>query len=443
MQSKRFVVVGLGKTGFALAKFLYQQGAKVLVSDHSPLEQLKPRVKELMSLGIEIEAGGHKEETFLRADGIVLSPGVNPHLPVLKLAKAKGIPVWGELDIVFPYLPCPVIAITGTNGKTTTTTLLGKLLKAAGKRVWVGGNIGTPLVEALKEKDLDFIVAEVSSFQLEINTSFHPFVAICLNVAEDHLDRHGSLEVYRQCKLKIAQKQRKNDWFIFDGDDPALSEAALLLKSEKLPFGIKKDYVPGAYLEKGKIIITLKERWEIPIEVLKLKGTHNYKNVMAALLAAQITGCELAQIEQTLKQFPGLPHRLEWVRSLNGVSFYNDSKATNISATLAALESLEPPIVLIAGGLGKGQDFTSLGPALQQRTKAVVLLGKDAPKIAAISKQYVPTFIVSDLRAAVRKAWELARPKGQVLLSPACASFDMFKGYQERGEYFKEEVYAL
>jgi UDP-N-acetylmuramoylalanine--D-glutamate ligase len=164
---------------------------------------------------------------------------------------------------------------------------------------------------------------------------------------------------------------------------------------------------------------------------------------MAALLAAQITGCKLVQIEQTLKQFPGLPHRLEWVRSLKGVSFYNDSKATNVSATLAALESLEPPIVLIAGGLGKGQDFTSLGPALQQRTKAVVLLGKDAPKIAAVSKQFVPTFIVPDLRAAVRKAWELARPKGQVLLSPACASFDMFKGYQERGEYFKEEVYAL
>ncbi len=443
-QGKRFVVVGLGKTGFALAKFLYQKGAKVVVSDQSPLEQLTPKVEELISLGIEIEAGGHKEETFLKADGIVLSPGVSPHLPVLKHVMAKGIPVLGELDIVSPHLPCPVIAITGTNGKTTTTTILGKLLRAAGKKVWVGGNIGTPLIEALKEQNLDFIVAEVSSFQLETTTYFHPFVAICLNVTEDHLDRHGSLEVYRQCKLKIGQRQTENDWFIFDGDNPALTEAAVVLKSKKLPFGAKKNSCClKAYLEKEKIIITLKERWEIPTEGLKLKGMHNYKNIMAALLVAQITGCKLAQIEQALRQFQGLPHRLEWVRSLNGVNFYNDSKATNVSATLAALESLEPPIVLIAGGLGKNQDFIPLGPALRQKTKAVVLLGEDAPKIAAVSQQYIPTFIVSDLKTAVKKAWELARPKGQVLLSPACASFDMFKDYQERGERFKEEVYAL
>ncbi len=443
-QGKRFVVVGLGKTGFALAKFLYQKGAKVVVSDQSPLEQLKPKVEELISLGIEIEAGGHKEETFLKADGIVLSPGVTPHLPVLKHVMAKGIPVLGELDIVSSYLSCPVIAITGTNGKTTTTTLLGKLLRAAGKKVWVGGNIGTPLIEALKEQNLDFIVAEVSSFQLETTTYFHPFVAICLNVTEDHLDRHGSLEVYQQCKLKIAQRQTENDWFVFDGDNPALTEAAVVLKSKKLPFGAKKNSCRlKAYLEKEKVIITLKERWEIPTEGLKLKGMHNYKNIMAALLVAQITGCKLAQIEQALRQFQGLPHRLEWVRSLNGVSFYNDSKATNVSATLAALESLEPPIVLIAGGLGKNQDFIPLGPALRQKTKAVVLLGEDAPKIAAVSQQYIPTFIVSDLKTAVKKAWELARPKGQVLLSPACASFDMFKDYQERGERFKEEVYAL
>jgi len=445
IKNKHFVVVGLGKTGIAITRFLAQHEGKVTVSETSPLEKLKDRIRALKNINFTIETGGHQKETFLSADYIVVSPGIPLNLAVLNIARNKGIPIIGELDLVYPYLNAPIIAITGTNGKTTTVTLLGKILKANGKNVWVGGNIGEPLINAIEQKNLDYIVAEISSFQLESSSNFHPWIAACLNVSEDHIDRHRDFHNYLHCKLKLFQHQKINDWSILEGDNKKLIDGVKRLntKSQKLLFGLKKTYLPGAYLREENIIAELYEKWSLSIKDTRLLGRHNYKNIMATLLIAQITQCDFQVTKEIIFSFPGLAHRLEWVRSLNGVSFYNDSKATNVEATLCAIDSLGAPIVLIAGGLGKGQDFTPLGKRGTNKVKAVVVIGSAKREIAQSFKEVIPVVETKTLEEAVKQAWELAKPKGNVLLSPACASFDMFKDFKERGRVFKRAVYEL
>ena len=445
IKNKHFVVVGLGKTGIAITRFLAQHGGKVTVSETSPLEKLKDRIRALKNINFTIETSGHQKETFLSADYIVVSPGIPLNLAVLNIARNKGIPIIGELDLVCPYLNAPIIAITGTNGKTTTVTLLGKILKANGKNVWLGGNIGEPLINAIEQKNLDYIVAEISSFQLESSSNFHPWIAACLNVSEDHIDRHRDFHNYLHCKLKIFQHQKINDWSILEGDNKKLIDGVKRLntKSQKLLFGLKKTYIPGAYLTEENIIAELYEKWSLSIKDTRLLGRHNYKNIMATLLIAQITQCDFQITKEIIFSFPGLAYRLEWVRSLNGVSFYNDSKATNVEATLCAIDSLGAPIVLIAGGRGKGQDFTPLGKRGTNKVKAVVVIGSAKREIAQSFKEVIPVVETKTLEEAVKQAWELAKPKGNVLLSPACASFDMFKDFKERGRVFKRAVYEL
>ncbi|MDL1956697.1 MAG: UDP-N-acetylmuramoyl-L-alanine--D-glutamate ligase [Candidatus Desulfofervidus auxilii] len=443
IKDKHFVIIGLGKTGVALTRFLAKKGAKVTISDKAPLKKLSSNLKALEGIDFSLESGEHKEKTFLSADYIILSPGISPSLPLLKKVKINGIPILGELDLVNAFLSVPIIAITGTNGKTTTTIITAEILKNCGKKIWIGGNIGIPLVEVIKEKDLDYIVAEISSFQLEQTSSFHPYIAVCLNVSEDHLDRHFDFKNYLKCKLKIAKWQNENDWFVLEGDNQVLLEAAKGLKSKKVLFGVKKPYYPGAYLDNDKIIVEIFERWEIDIKNIPLFGVHNYKNIMAALTIAQIIKCPFSSTIKAISSFKGLPHRLEWVSSLNGVNFYNDSKATNVGATIAALESLSKPIVLIAGGLGKGQKFDSLRPLVTKKVKALVLIGTSAEDIEKALKGTTMIFKAKDLEEAVKKAFSLAKPNANVLLSPACASFDMFSDYQERGEEFKKIVHAL
>ncbi len=434
--------MGMGKTGMALATFFKKTGAEVVISDCLPEDKLNDKLKTLRNLGISFETGGHKERTFLNADLVVMSPGVNPQMPILKKCESKGIPVIGELDLVAPLLTVPIIAVTGTNGKTTTTTIIGTLLRATGKEAWIGGNIGTPLVEAITKTNIDYIVAEVSSFQLETSNLFHPYVAICLNIDQDHLDRHSNLDAYVESKLKIAQNQTQQDWFIYDRDNPYIKPGLIKVASQKVSYGVASSG-QEAFLKDGKIVVCLNERWEVKIEDLNLIGEHNYKNIMAALLTMQVLGCDFERIFPALKQISPLPHRLELVRSLNGVKFYNDSKATNVSATIAALKSLPRPVVLIAGGLSKGQNFLPLLPYLKKRAKALVLIGEATAEMAALAKQILPIFTASDMDQAVERAFELAKPDADVLLSPACASFDMFKDYKERGEIFKRAVYAL
>jgi len=443
IKNKHFVVVGLGKTGASIARFLLKQGGYVTISDKAPLEKIKPQLETLKGFDFNLETDGHQEETFLSADYVVVSPGVPLNLPIFQTVRTQGIPILGELDLIGPFLSAPIIAITGTNGKTTTTSLIGEILAAHGKKVWVGGNIGTPLVGATDNSFWNYIVAEISSFQLETSNSFHPWIGVCLNVSEDHLDRHINFNTYLQTKLKLYQHQSTSDWCILEGDNEQLVQATQGIKSKKLFFGIKDNYTPGAFLNAGKIIAEVDKHWVLNTENILLKGKHNYKNIMASLLVAQITGCNFQTTAEVISRFPGLPHRIEWVRSINGVSFYNDSKGTNVGATLAALDTLPNPIVLIAGGLGKGQDFSLLRPLVAAKTKAVIVMGASATEIANALGNLTPVIQVKTMEEAVEKAWQLAQPQGSVLLSPACASFDMFKDYKERGEVFKRVVYAL
>ncbi len=439
LSRKKALVVGLGNTGLALAKFLIAKGARVAISDKKPASALKGQIRRLKDIDFKLQCGGHYLKTFLGADLIVLSPGVPPSLTPIEIARTSGIPVLSELDLASHFLKTPIIAITGTNGKTTTTTLIGKVLKANGFRVWVGGNLGKSIIDAASLDNLDYIVAEVSSFQLEITKKFHPYIGLLLNVSKDHLDRHGNLSQYLHCKSRLFGVQTENDWAILDNDNPDIASIPTL--GRKVFFSDKKELSPGAYLRDGHIFACLNSlRWQLNIESLKLLGKHNYKNIMAALLVAQIIGCGFNATEKTIYNFKGLPHRLEWIKAINGINFYNDSKGTNVGATIAALESLNPPIVLIAGGLSKGQKFEPLREIVRKKVKATILVGEAKETIAQALDGATFIIKVSSLKEAVLKAMDWAENRGNVLFSPACASFDMFRDYKERGLIFKKIV---
>lgn len=442
LNRKKVLVVGLGKTGLALAKFLIAKGARVTISDRQPASALVGQIRRLKDIDFELESGGHGLKTFLEADLIVLSPGVPPNLTPIEVARASGIPVLSELDLASHFIKTPIIAITGTNGKTTTTTLIAKVLKTNGLRVWSGGNLGRPIIDAAALNKLDYIVAEVSSFQLELTSKFHPYIGVFLNISKDHLDRHGDLSLYFGCKSKLFSVQTKNDWAILDKDNPDIANVPTL--GRKLFFSDKRELFPGAYLKDGHIFACLNSlRWQLDIGSLPLLGKHNYKNIMAVLLVAQIAGCKFNATEKTIYNFKGLPHRLEWVKAINGINFYNDSKGTNVGATIAALESLNPPIILIAGGLSKTQKFEPLRKIVKKKVKAAILLGEAKDAIAQALDGTAPIIKVSDLKEAVLAAMDWAKNRENVLFSPACASFDMFRDYKQRGLIFKKIVNEL
>ncbi len=439
LRHKNVLVVGLGKTGAALAKFLTAQGAKVTISDRQPASALKGYIRRLKGINFELECGAHHTKTFLGADLIVLSPGVPPNLTPIEAARTSGIPVLSELDLASHFAKTPIIAVTGTNGKTTTTTLIGKVLKANGFRVWMGGNIGKPIINAITLNNLDYIVTEVSSFQLEITKEFHPYIGVLLNISEDHLNRHRDLNQYLYCKSRLFSVQTTDDWAILDNDNPEIANIFTLAK--KVFFSDKKELFPGAYLKGGYIFTgTNSLRWQLNIKSLRLLGKHNYKNIMAVLLVAQIVGCGLDATEKAVYGFKGLPHRLEWVKEVSGINFYNDSKGTNVGATIAALDCLNPPIVLIAGGLSKGQNFESLREIVKKRVKATILFGEAKEEIAKVLNGATFIIKVSNLKEAVLVAMDWAKNGESVLFSPACASFDMFRDYKERGLTFKKIV---
>jgi UDP-N-acetylmuramoylalanine--D-glutamate ligase len=445
LEGRRTLIVGAARSGIAAAHFLRARGALVTLSDRRPLEELD----EAAALGVELEAGGHRSETFLKQDLIVTSPGVPWGLPCLAEAREKGIPVIGEAELASRFLQGRLIGITGSNGKTTTTALTGKIFEAAGFHTQVGGNIGTPLISLVETSTPETInVVELSSFQLESLQQMHPAVAMVLNVTPDHLDRHGDFAAYTAAKARIFKNQTPEDIAVLNAEDPACREYAHLAPSRVMMFSRLHEVAAGAFVEAGDIVFCPGEYSYTVMEVeeILLKGAHNVENVLAAVCVALALGAEPPKVRQGVRDFKAVEHRLEFVAKLGDVEFYNDSKATNVDATKKSLEAFaDSPgkLLVILGGLDKDSDYTALKPLLKQRARAALLIGSATEKIAAHLGDAVPLFRTGTLDIAVREAVRRCRPGDTVLLAPACASFDQFKNYEHRGRAYKEIVKGL
>jgi len=446
LAGKRCVVVGMAATGMAAAEFLRKQGAAVIVSEQKSEREMGPSLKKLRSLGAEVELGKHTAQTFLGGDVIVLSPGVDPRIPPLVEAREKGIPVISEVELASWFLDAPMIAITGTNGKSTTTALIGHILSGWGKRVFVGGNIGTPLTEyLLRQKKADYIVAEISSFQLEAIISFRPWIALLLNLGEDHLTRHPTLASYAAAKARIFFNQGPDDWAVVNADDAAVKALIPRIRAQLVPFSRERAREHGVWLEYRDTVVyqNTAEEERFALAKVRIKGMHNRDNIMAAVATAKICAVPHQVIQAALDAFPGLEHRLELVGEWSGVSVYNDSKATNVASAVTALESLEGPIILLAGGRDKGGDYAPLRKAIEERVKAVILMGEAQARMQEALQGSVPLHQVEGMKQGVQLAWRLARAGDTILLAPACSSFDMFENFEERGRVFKEIVRKL
>jgi UDP-N-acetylmuramoylalanine--D-glutamate ligase len=460
LKDKRVLVVGLGKSGVASALFLKAHGARVTVSDTKGGDELHNEIPVLLDHGITVETGGHGERTFKGQDLIVVSPGVPVDAPALVQARALGGAVIGEIELAAQFLPGPIIAITGSNGKTTTTSLTGEILTGSGFPTLVGGNIGTPAISLVEHAKVEsVIVLEVSSFQLETIQTFRPKVAVVLNVTPDHLDRHGTFEAYVDAKSRIFENQGSEDFAVLNADDPTCAAMAARTRAQVFWFSRQKEVPQGAWVREGNILFREgrgqaenRQREIMLASEIPLKGGHNLENVLAAVCAGALMECPAEKIRQAVRDFKAVEHRLEFVATIGGVYYYNDSKATNVDATIKALESFPANIHLILGGKDKGSDYSVLNDLLRQRVKRVYTIGAAAEKIES---QIVSSKIVSSksggpevvhaetLENALRKAHAVAQPGDVVLLAPACASFDQFKNYEQRGKVFKEIVLGL
>jgi len=445
LKGKKVLVVGLGKSGLAAALFLRRKGAQVTVSDVRSAEALAKDIPALLDEGIMVEAGGHGLLTFRRQDLIVVSPGVPLDTPELVQVKNFGLPVIGELELAARFLKGKMVAITGSNGKTTTTTLLGEILKEAGLPTLVGGNIGVPVVALIEESTRDtWSVLEVSSFQLESTVEFHPNIAVILNITPDHLDRHGSFENYARAKERIFAAQDENDCAVLNADNTPAAAAATRVKARVYWFSVENAVRQGAWLENGFVVYRAARDAAveplIPLSGIPLKGTHNVENVLAAVVAARLAGVAPEAIRRAIEKFQAVEHRLEYVATVNGVEFYNDSKATNVDATAKAVAAFSSGIHLILGGKDKGSDYTLLSQLLRERVSAVYTIGSAAAKIESHLRGVVSIHSCETLEKAVSAAASAARPGEVVLLAPACSSFDQFESYEHRGRVFKELV---
>jgi UDP-N-acetylmuramoylalanine--D-glutamate ligase len=445
LSNKRVLVVGLGKSGVASALFLKAHGARVTVSDTKSGDELRNEIPVLLDHGITVETGGHGERTFRGQDLIVVSPGVPVDAPLLVQARTLGEAVIGEVELAAQFLPGPIVAITGSNGKTTTTTLIGEIMTASGFPALVGGNIGTPAISLAERATREtVIVLEISSFQLETIKSFRPKVAVVLNVTPDHLDRHRTFEVYVDAKARIFENQKSGDFAVLNRDDPTCVAMGSRTRAQVFWFSRHKEVQRGAWVRDGEILFRdeAAEREIMQVSEIPLKGAHNLENVLAAVCAGTLMGCAPQKIRQAVREFKAVEHRLEYVATIRGVDYYNDSKATNVDATIKALESFPANIHLILGGKDKGSDYTALNDLLRQRVKCVYTIGAAAAKIESQVKG-VEVVQAETLENAIRKANAAAQEGDVVLLAPACASFDQFKSYEHRGRVFKEIVRGL
>jgi UDP-N-acetylmuramoylalanine--D-glutamate ligase len=450
LKDKRVLVVGLGKSGVASALFLKAHGARVTVSDTKSGDELHNEIPLLLDHGITVETGGHGERTFRGQDLIVVSPGVPVDAPPLVQARDLGEPIIGEVELAARFLPGPIVAITGSNGKTTTTTLTGEILTAGGWPTLVGGNIGTPAISLAERATLESaIVLEVSSFQLETVQTFRPKVAVVLNVTPDHLDRHRTFEAYVDAKARIFENQQASDFTVLNADDPTCVAMGSRTRAQVFWFSRQKEVSQGAWVRDGNIVFRdgAGQREIMQVSEIPLKGAHNLENVLAAVCAGALMECPPEKIRKAVHEFKAVEHRLEYVATIRGVDYYNDSKATNVDATIKALESFPANIHLILGGKDKGSDYTLLNDLLRQRVKRVYTIGAAAAKIESqivSSKGGGPEVVHAEtLENALRKANAVAHAGDVVLLAPACASFDQFKNYEQRGQVFKEIVRSL
>ena len=447
VKGKRILVVGLGKSGVAAALFLQARGARVTVSDAKTEEELRGEIPALLDKGITVEAGGHGDRTFRDQDLIVVSPGVPYEIAQLQQARAQGVPVIGEVELASRFLKGHIVAITGSNGKTTTTALTGEVISMGGYESLVGGNIGTPAISLVGEATDDtYSVLEISSFQLETIESFHPQIAVILNITPDHLDRHRNLQAYIAAKARIFENQTRDDYAVLNADDPTCLRLADDCRAHTRFFSRKGELKHGAYVRNGKIFWREEESGEqeiMPVGSITLKGAHNLENVLAAVCAGRLVSVEPHRIRRAVEEFKAVEHRLEFVANIRGVDYYNDSKATNVDATTKALESFPAGIHIILGGKDKGSDYSVLNPLLQQRARRVYTIGAAAPKIESQIAGAAEIVHAETLENAVRRAAEAAAPGEVVLLAPACASFDQFENYEHRGRVFKEAVAAL
>jgi len=447
LKGKKILVVGLGKSGLAAALFLRRKGAQVTVSDARSAEVLAKDIPALLEEGIMVEAGGHGLLTFRRQDLIVVSPGVPLDTPELAQVRNFGLPIIGELELAARFLKGKILAITGSNGKTTTTTLCGEILRAGNLPVQVGGNIGVPVIALVdSSRDDTWSVLEVSSFQLETIEQFHPQIAAILNVTPDHLDRHGTFENYVAAKERIFMNQTAEGALILNADDDVASRAAARAKSRVLWFSGKRVVRQGAFVHEGAIVFRPSEQstpeFIVKLESIHLRGQHNVENVLAAVCAARLAGVAPEAIRSAIENFHAVEHRLEFVVNINGVDYFNDSKATNVDAAIKAIAAFPSGIHLILGGKDKNSDYRLMRPLLQERVRAVYTIGAAAEKIITHIEGAVPIVNAGTLDHAVAKAAEAAQPGEVVLLAPACSSFDQFDNYEHRGQVFKDLVLA-
>jgi UDP-N-acetylmuramoylalanine--D-glutamate ligase len=442
LSGKKVMVLGLARTGRDTARFLAQEGAVVLVSDLRPAADLQIELNALAGLPIQYHLGGEDLDWLEGVEMVVPSPGVPINNLLLQEAGRRGVEIISEIELAYRSLPLPLIAITGTNGKSTTTTLIGEILKANGTKTFVGGNLGMPLI-GCGAANWDWGVVEVSSFQLEWVTRFRPRIAVLLNISEDHLDRYPDIAAYAHAKQRIFAAQVEEDVAILNRDDSRVWGMRQQLRSQVISIGFS-EVRKGVFAE-GDAIVWRDGRGEerFPLTAVKIKGVHNVENMMAAIAATKALGVRHEVIQKTLDTFPGLEHRLEFVREKDGVRYFNDSKGTNVGAVEKSLASFSEPVILIAGGVDKGGDYGPLQNCILQRVRRLVLFGAAKDVIAEALGHLTETVIVADLAAAVADAAAHAQPGDVVLLSPACSSFDMFRNYAERGQAFKSLVRAL
>ena len=436
-------MVGAARSGVAAAQLLAQRGARVTLTDLRPAIDAAPA---LQAAGVTIETGGHRAETLANADLVVVSPGVPADQTMFAPVRDRGVEIIGELELAWRWLRGRVIAITGTKGKSTTTTLVGRMLEAAGKRVLVGGNIGVPLSAQVDESSSDTIhVVETSSFQLETTSTFRPWIAVWLNLADDHLDRHPSVEAYSDAKARIFANQTADDWAVINADDPLVVRRSLEAASRTVPFALSGRIADGFVVDGDWIVKRTTTGVEklFPRAAVELPGRHMLNNVLAATAAASLAGCDPAAMQRALRGFRGLPHVMEPVATIGGVRFVNDSKATNVEAARRSIESFDGGVVAIVGGRYKGGDFGELREALTSRGRAVVAIGEAAPLVRDALKGVVPIVDAASMTEAVQRGYDTAAPEGVVVLAPACSSFDWFTDYAERGESFKTAVREL
>jgi UDP-N-acetylmuramoylalanine--D-glutamate ligase len=445
LKGKRVLVVGMARTGIATARFLESKGSLVTTTETKPEEEMREAVQALKGMNIATEWGGHRTKTFLKQEMIVVSPGVDLSIDPVQRAIEKKIRVISEIELAYHFIQVPIISVTGTNGKTTTTLLIGEMLKEEGKKVGVGGNVGEPLILFADGGDRwEVLVAEISSFQLEAIEDFRPRISVLLNITEDHLDRYPSYTEYIKAKVRIFSNQNSGDLAVLNRDDSTVVQFGSGARGKKLFFSLSEKPEEGAFSDGRSIFLRLGGKGEeYSLAKTPLKGIHNVENMMAAVTAARSFGCSKKAVQAVLDRFEGLEHRLEFVREVGGVRFYDDSKGTNVGSVVKSLQSFSEPVILIAGGKDKNGDLRPLAELIEKRVKLLILIGEARERMNRELGGLTDTAMAKTLEEAVLLAHQKAKAGEVVLLSPACSSFDMFKDYKERGRVFKEAVKHL